>query len=58
MLRAKSRLKTMGYLTGNVNSEYTKNDAIALEKYQKDIGLPITGTLDQRTLLTLFLKAK
>jgi len=58
MLRAKARLKTMGYLAGNVNSEYTKNDAIALEKYQKDVGLPATGTLDQRTLMTLFLKAK
>lgn len=58
MLRAKGRLKAMGYLSGNINSAFTTSDAIVLEKYQKDIGLPSTGTLDQKTLASLFLKSK
>lgn len=58
MLRAKARLKALGYLSGNINSAFTQSDALALEKYQKDIGLTATGTLDQKTLASLFLKSK
>jgi len=56
--RVKGRLKTMGYLTGDINSTFKQVDAIALEKYQRKIGLTPTGVLDQKTLASLFLKSK
>lgn len=55
--RVKDRLKAMGYLSGNINSTFKQEDAVALEKYQKKIGLKPTGILDQKTLASLFLKS-
>jgi hypothetical protein len=55
--RVKSRLKAMGYLSGNINSTFKQEDAIALEKFQRKIGLTPTGMLDQQTLASLFLKS-
>lgn len=56
LLRAKERLKKLGYLTGEVLADYDEGDIQAFEKYQKDIGISITGVPDQNTLLSLFLK--
>jgi len=54
--RAKKRLQKLGYIKGQLQSGFTKNDALAFEKFQKAIGLPATGIPDQRTLLSLFIK--
>ena len=56
MLRAKERLKILGYIDGDVVADYDEGDIQAFEKYQKDIGITITGVPDQNTLLSLFLK--
>lgn len=56
--RVKTRLKAMGFLSGDITNSFTKEDAIAIEKFQKKIGLTVTGVLDQRTLASLFLKTK
>jgi hypothetical protein len=56
LLRAKERLKMLGYLNGEVIADYDEGDIQAFEKYQKDIGISITGVPDQNTLLSLFVK--
>ena len=56
LLRAKERLKILGYIDGDVVADYDEGDIQAFEKYQKDIGITITGVPDQNTLLSLFLK--
>lgn len=56
LLRAKARLKKLGYITGDIMADFDKEDISAFEKYQKDIGVSITGMPDQNTLLSLFLK--
>lgn len=56
--RAKKRLKEMGYISGRTDTTLNQDDAIAIEKFQRKIGIKVTGILDQRTLASLFLKVK
>ncbi|WP_426359962.1 peptidoglycan-binding domain-containing protein [Pseudocolwellia sp. HL-MZ19] len=56
--RAKKRLKVLGFIKGDISSAFSQEDAIAVENYQKAIGHIATGVLDQKTLASLFLKAK
>ena len=58
LLRAKQRLKFLGYYDGEPNgTTYTDDDTKAFSDYQRKVGLRITGIPDQRTLTNLFLKA-
>lgn len=56
LMRAKARLKVLGLLENDTTPDFDRNDAIAFEKYQKSIGLEVTGMPDQKTLVSLFLK--
>jgi hypothetical protein len=56
LLRAKNRLNKLGYLKGEIVADFDKGDIEAFQKYQKDIGISLTGVPDQNTLLNLFFK--
>lgn len=57
VFRAKERLKALGFISSDPHSPYSQEDAVAVEKFQKKIGITVTGILDQQTLASLFLKA-
>lgn len=58
LLRAKQRLKAMGFYQGEVSgNSFTSMDSKAFLAYQKKLGLKETGMPDQATLTSLFLKA-
>lgn len=58
LIRAKKRLKLLGYYEGDVESSaYTENDIAAFIAYQKKHKLSVTGMPDQKTLASLFLKS-
>jgi hypothetical protein len=48
--QAQYKLDLLGYTVGAVDGLWGKKTASAIRKYQKDIGLPETGQLDQPTL--------
>lgn len=56
LLRAKKRLKALGFLNGDVDANYDNNDVKAFAAFQKSIGIRETGIPDQPTLMALFLK--
>lgn len=59
LLRAKTRLKKMGFYQGDVaGDKFTDQDVKAFSDYQQKLNLKVTGFPDQNTLTTLFLKAK
>jgi len=48
--KAQSKLKTMGYATGSPDGIMGQNTRKAVKRFQKDKGLPATGTLNSQTL--------
>lgn len=55
VLRLKRRLYEMGYFAKpNDNSNYTESTADVIERFQKDVGLPVTGVADPLTQAALF----
>jgi len=56
IMRAKKRLKVLGYLKGELKPTFDQTDAIAFETYQKALGINPSGIPDQQTLVSLFLK--
>lgn len=55
VLRLKRRLYEMGYFSKpNENKNYTESTADVIEKFQADIGLPVTGIADALTQAALF----
>ena len=56
LLRAKARLKQLGYYEGEPDARFTTEDARIFSEYQKKAGLTVTGIPDQYTLANLFLK--
>ena len=55
VLKLKRRLYEMGYFAKpNENTNYTKSTADVIKRFQKDVGLPITGTADALTQAALF----
>ena len=58
LLRAKQRLKAMGFYKDEVDGKHFTNiDSKVFLAYQKKLGLKETGMPDQATLASLFLKA-
>ncbi len=49
-----TRLKEMNYLTGEVTGKYKERTQKAVENFQKDYDLDVTGVADLRTLSILF----
>lgn len=56
LTRAKERLKAMGFLETEVDSNFDEADILAFTKFQESIGIRATGIPDQPTLMALFLK--
>ena len=55
VLRLKRRLYEMGYYTKpNENQNYTESTAEVIERFQEDVGLPVTGVADPLTQAALF----
>ena len=55
VLKLKRRLYEMGYFAKpNENSNYTKSTADVIERFQRDAGIPVTGTADPLTQCALF----
>ena len=55
VLKLKRRLYEMGYFAKpNENTNYTKSTADVIKRFQKDVGLPVTGTADALTQAALF----
>ena len=53
--KLKRRLYEMGYFAKpNENSNYTKSTADVIERFQRDAGIPVTGTADPLTQCALF----
>lgn len=57
VMRAKKRLKVLGYLQGEIKPVFDKTDVIAFSNYQKAIGINPSGIPDQQTLVSLFLRS-
>jgi hypothetical protein len=57
IMRAKKRLKALGYLKAELKPTFDQSDAIAFAAYQKAIGINPSGIPDQQTLVSLFLKS-
>jgi hypothetical protein len=43
------RLQEKGYDPGNVNGTADETTRVAIRKFQQDQGIPVTGTIDERT---------
>jgi peptidoglycan hydrolase-like protein with peptidoglycan-binding domain len=43
------RLQEKGYDPGNVDGTANDTTRVAIRKFQKDQGIPVTGTIDERT---------
>jgi peptidoglycan hydrolase-like protein with peptidoglycan-binding domain len=43
------RLQEKGYDPGNVNGTADETTRAAIRKFQQDQGIPVTGTIDERT---------
>ena len=55
VLRLKKRLYEMGYFAKpNENYNYTESTADVIERFQQDVGLPVTGVADPLTQAALF----
>lgn len=55
VLELKQRLYEMGYFKKpNENQNYTESTAEVIEKFQEDVGLPVTGVADPLTQAALF----
>ena len=55
VLRLKKRLYEMGYFKKpNENYNYTESTAEVIERFQQDVGLPVTGVADALTQAALF----
>lgn len=52
--RVQSRLKELGHYSGGVDGLYGPQTKAAVQKLQKDKGVPETGFLDQNTLKLMF----
>jgi len=53
LISAQSRLYRLGYYRGTVDGEFGPQTSRAIQHYQVDNGLPVTGRLDSRTLASL-----
>lgn len=53
LVSAQSRLYRLGYYRGAVDGEFGPQTSRAIQHYQVDNGLPVTGRLDGRTLASL-----
>jgi len=53
LVAAQSRLYRLGYYRGTVDGEFGPQTSKAIQHYQVDYGLPVTGRLDRRTLASL-----
>ena len=51
--RAQKALKDLGYNPGKLDEIWGKATQRALERFQGDIGLPVTGRLDGQTKMKL-----
>ena len=54
LLRAQELLASAGYYSGTPDGQFGPATQEALESYQRELKLEITGLPDQRTLLSLF----
>jgi hypothetical protein len=52
--RAQARLRDLGHYDGGVDGAYGPRTRQALEAFQRDRGVPVTGLPDYATLLALF----
>jgi hypothetical protein len=53
LIAAQSRLYRLGYYRGSVDGEFGPQTSRAIQHYQVDNGLPVTGRLDRRTMASL-----
>ena len=54
--RVQIKLKELGYDPGSTDGIWGKKTTAALEHFQQDNGLPVTGQLDEQTRVNLFTK--
>lgn len=54
--QAQKKLKEMGYDPGPADGIWGKKTTLALKRFQRDHGLPVTGKLDERTQAELLVK--
>jgi peptidoglycan hydrolase-like protein with peptidoglycan-binding domain len=55
--RAQVALQQMGYNPGPLDGKWGKSTKMAIEKFQTDMKLPVTGNLDEQTKKALGIKA-
>ncbi|MDD5198896.1 MAG: peptidoglycan-binding domain-containing protein [Terrimicrobiaceae bacterium] len=53
LVRIQAQLARLGYYRGEVDGAFGPLTSSAIQRYQADYGLPVTGRLDRRTLVTL-----
>ena len=53
LAKAQKTLKGLGYYRGTVDGEFGRGTAAAIQQYQNENGLNVTGRLDNTTLTTL-----
>lgn len=51
--RAQVRLARLGYYPGPIDGDFGPMTRAAIQTYQSDYGLPVTGRLDRRTVSSL-----
>ena len=56
ILRMKRRLVEEGFLGGDVDASFGEDTADALERFQEDRGLRVTGVPNQETFFALFMR--
>lgn len=52
--RMQTRLTALSYFTGKISGHYLEATEKAVREFQHKMGLPATGSADERTLVTLF----